>query len=44
MVADSDLTVFSKWRPSAILDLLGALMVSIVLQKLVEIDAVVSIT
>ena len=41
-----------KWRPSAILDLLGAywdhhhdhLMVSIVVQNLVEIDAVVSIT
>ena len=38
---------FSKWRPSAILDLLGAdwathdefLLVSIVVQNLVEIDA-----
>jgi len=46
-----DLTVFfSKLRPSAILDLLGTdcdqdlLMVSIVVQNLVEIDAEVSIT
>ena len=38
----SDLTVFfSKWRPSAILDLWGRLVVSIVVRKMVEIDAVV---
>jgi len=44
--------VFSKWRPSAILDLLGAywtthddlLMVSVAVQNLVEIDAVNTIT
>jgi len=43
---------FSKWRTSTILDLMGAigtthddlLMVSIVVQTLVEINAVVSIT
>jgi len=50
----SDLTVFSKWEPSAILDLLGADrdhprrlldgLYRIVVQNLVEIDAVVSIT
>ena len=35
---------FSKWRPSAILDLLGAyLVVSIFVQNLVEIDVVISI-
>jgi len=47
-----DLTVFFKWRPSAILDLLAPigttlddhLVVSIVVQNLVEIDEVVSIT
>jgi len=47
----SDLTVFSKWRPSAILDLLGTywdthddhLVVSIVLPNLIKIDALVSI-
>jgi len=46
----NDLTVYSKWGPSAILDLapIGTthddfLMVSIVVQNLVEIDAVVSI-
>jgi len=37
----SDLTVFSKWRPSAILDLWGRLVVSIVVRKMVEIDAIV---
>ena len=45
---------FLKWRPYAVLDLLGPigtttthdeyLMVSIVVQNLVEIDAVVSLT
>jgi len=48
-----DITVFSKWRQSAVLDLLGAywvhayddhLMGSIVVHNLVKIDAVVSIT
>ena len=47
----SDLTVFSKWQPSAILDLLApiwtthyeSLMVSIFVQNLIEIDALVSI-
>jgi len=47
------LTVFPKWRPSAILDLLDRvfgqpamnkyLVVSIIMQNLVEIDEVVSI-
>jgi len=31
---------FSKWRPSAILDLWGRLVVSIVVQNLVEINAI----
>jgi len=47
-----DVTVFSKWRLSAMLDILGAigtthddhLMVSIIVQNLVKVDAVVSIT
>jgi len=46
-----DLTVFTKWRPSVILDLLARIrttdddysMVFIVMQNLVDIDEVVSI-
>jgi len=47
-----DVTVFSKWRLSAMLDILAAigtthddhLMVSIIVQNLVKVDVVVSIT